>query len=169
MVFVIGSGHLCGMLADRYDFMRLSLNFPEFEFKIQESEGKLSIFDSLRKKYLILTPEEWVRQHMICFLVRHRDYPKGLFSLEKEVMYNSLQKRFDILVFDRDGSPFLLIECKAPEVNLSKKTVEQVAIYNKTIGAAYMGISNGKQHLFLKYNPNAKKYDQISNLPQFRL
>lgn len=156
------------MIVDRYEFMRLSLNFPEFEFKIQESEGKLSIFDSLRKKYLILTPEEWVRQHMISFLVLHRNYPKGLFSLEKEVIYNSLQKRFDILVLDRAGSPFLLIECKAPEVSLSKKTVEQVAVYNKTLGASFMGISNGRQHLFLKYNPEVKNYDQISDLPQFQ-
>jgi predicted type IV restriction endonuclease len=156
------------MIADRYGFMRLSLNFPEFEFKIQESEGKLSIFDSLRKKYLILTPEEWVRQHMISYLVQHRNYPKGLFSLEKEVIYNSLQKRFDILVLDREGGPFLLIECKAPEVTLSKKTVEQVAVYNKSIGAAYMGISNGKQHLFLKYNYDEKNYFQISDLPQFQ-
>lgn len=156
------------MTADRYGFMRLSLNFPEFEFKIQESEGKLSIFDSLRKKYLILTPEEWVRQHMISYLVKHRNYPKGLFSLEKEVVYNSLQKRFDILVLDREGGPFLLIECKAPEVTLSKKTVEQVAVYNKSIGAAYMGISNGKQHLFLKYNCDEKNYFQISDLPQFQ-
>jgi len=156
------------MMADRYGFMQFSLNFPEFEFKIQESEGKLSIFDSLRKKYLILTPEEWVRQHMVSFLVHHRNYPKGLFSLEKEVVYNSLQKRFDILVLDRVGNPFLLIECKAPEVRLSKKTVEQVAVYNKTIGASYMGISNGRQHLFLKYNSDVKNYDQISDLPQFQ-
>ena len=156
------------MMADRYGFMQFSLNFPEFEFKIQESEGKLSIFDSLRKKYLILTPEEWVRQHMVSFLVHHRNYPKGLFSLEKEVVYNSLQKRFDILVLDRVGNPFLLIECKAPEVRLSKKTVEQVAVYNKTVGASYMGISNGRQHLFLKYNSDVKNYDQISDLPQFQ-
>jgi hypothetical protein len=156
------------MVEDRYGFMQFSLNFPEFEFKIQESDGKLSIFDSLRKKYLILTPEEWVRQHMISFLVQYRNYPKGLFSLEKEVMYNSLQKRFDILVLDRVGNPFLLIECKAPEVKLSKKTVEQVAIYNKTIGAAFMGISNGRQHLFLKYNFEVNNYEQISDLPQFQ-
>lgn len=105
---------------------------------------------------------------MISFLVLHRNYPKGLFSLEKEVIYNSLQKRFDILVLDRAGSPFLLIECKAPEVSLSKKTVEQVAVYNKTLGASFMGISNGRQHLFLKYNPEVKNYDQISDLPQFQ-
>jgi hypothetical protein len=153
------------MIKDRYGFMRLPLNFPQFEFKIQELEGKLSIFDSLRKKYLILTPEEWVRQHMIAFLVQHKRYPKGLFSLEKGIIYNSLQKRFDILILDRQGNPFLLIECKGPEIVLSKKTVEQVAVYNKTIGATYMGISNGKQHLFLKFNLNTKNYDQISNLP----
>lgn len=156
------------MMADRYGFMQIDLNFPKFDFKIEDSEGKLSIFDSLRKKYLILTPEEWVRQHMISFLVQYRNYPKGLFSLEKEVIYNSLQKRFDILILDREGSPFLIIECKAPSITLSKKTIEQVAIYNKTIEAVFMGISNGRQHLFLKYNSETKNYDQISELPQFR-
>lgn len=167
LVFLNRKANICGMMMDRYGFLNLSLNFPEFEFKIQESEGKLSIFDSLRKKYLILTPEEWVRQHMVSFLVQYKGYPKGLFSLEKGIFYNSLQKRFDILILDRVGSPFLLIECKAPEISLSKKTVEQVAVYNKTIGASYMGISNGKQHLFLKFNSNTNNYDQISDLPQF--
>jgi hypothetical protein len=157
------------MLMDRYGFMQLSLNFPKFDFKIREEEGKLIIFDPLRKKYLILTPEEWVRQHMITYLVQYHNYPKGLFSLEKGVMYNSLQKRFDILVLDRGGKPFLLIECKAPEISLSNKTVEQVAVYNKTIGATYMGLSNGKQHLFLKFNEENNNFDQISDLPRFRL
>ena len=144
------------------------VDFPSYDFKVQSIGGKDQIFDPCRKKWVLLTPEEWVRQHMISFLVQYRNYPKGLFSLEKEVMYNSLQKRFDILVLDRVGNPFLLIECKAPEVKLSKKTVEQVAIYNKTIGAAFMGISNGRQHLFLKYNFEVNNYEQISDLPQFQ-
>jgi hypothetical protein len=161
------SKHICEMIANQYAFMQLSLNFPEFEFKFKDLDGKLSIFDSLRKKYLILTPEEWVRQHMICFLVQYQNYPRGLFSLEKGLIYNSLQKRFDILVLDRNGNPFLLIECKAPEISLTTKTIEQVAVYNKTIGAQYMGISNGRHHLFFRFNLQSENYDQISDLPHF--
>lgn len=157
------------MIPDKYAFMQQPLNFPEFKFNIKENEGVLSIFDSLRKKYLVLTPEEWVRQHMISFLVEFKQYPKSLFALERSILYNNLQKRFDILILDRKGQPFLLIECKSTEVKLSQKTVEQVAVYNKSIGAAYMGISNGRQHLFLAFIQNEQKYTQLSDLPEFQL
>lgn len=157
------------MIPDKYAFMHQALNFPQFEFKIIENDGTLSVLDSLRKKYLILTPEEWVRQHMIRYLVEFKQFPKSLFALEKRILYNNLQKRFDILVLDRNGSPFLLIECKAPEIKLTQKTVEQVAVYNKSIGASFMGISNGRQHLFLKFNKCDQKYEQLSDLPQFQL
>lgn len=159
--------HICVMIADRYAYLQTSLNFPEFDFKIQEDEGKLSIFDSLRKKFLILTPEEWVRQHMIHFLVQYEGYPKSLFSLEKGLVYNQLQKRSDILVLNRDGEPFLLIECKAPEVLLSQKTVEQVCVYNKTIQAPHIGITNGLKHLFLTFDGLTEKYVQVGELPKF--
>ncbi|WP_228779981.1 type I restriction enzyme HsdR N-terminal domain-containing protein [Aquiflexum lacus] len=149
--------------------MQQPLNFPEFKFNIREHKGTLSIFDAMRKKFLILTPEEWVRQHMISFLVEYKQYPKSLFALEKSIQYNNLLKRFDILILDRSGNPFLLIECKATDVKLSQKTVEQVAVYNKTVGAPYMGISNGKQHIFLAFIRNEQKYEQLSDLPQFQL
>jgi len=157
------------MVLDKYAFMQEKLNFPEFKFKIQEDEGRLSIFDSLRKRFLVLTPEEWVRQHMISFLIEFKQYPKSLFALEKGIQYNHLQKRFDILIHDRQGKPFLLIECKSTDIKLSQKTVEQVAVYNTTIGAPFMGISNGKQHLFLAFIKNEQKYEQLSELPQFQL
>lgn len=148
-------------------YMKDRLNFPEFEFTVQDRKGKLSIFDSLRKKYLIVTPEEWVRQHMIRYLIEYHQYPRSLFSLEKGLYYNTLQKRTDILILDRTGSPFLLIECKAPEIKLSQKTVEQVAIYNSQIKAAYIGITNGRSHLFLKLSDAGDAYIQLQNVPQF--
>ncbi len=148
-------------------YMKDRLNFPEFEFKVQEREGKLSIFDSLRKKYLIVTPEEWVRQHMIRYLIEYHQYPRSLFSLEKGLFYNKLQKRTDILVHDRKGSPFLLIECKAPDIKLSQKTVEQVAVYNTQIKANYIGITNGKSHLFLELSEAGDAYTQLQTVPQF--
>ena len=156
------------MIPDKYAFMQQPLNFPEFKFNIQENEGKLSIFDPLRKKYLVLTPEEWIRQHMVNFLVEFKDYPKNLFAQEKGIQYNSLQKRFDILIHNRQGDPFLLIECKAPDVKISQKTVEQVAIYNKIIKAPFMGVSNGIHHLFFTYINSEQKYEQLSDLPQFQ-
>lgn len=155
------------MIADRYAYLQTSLNFPEFDFRIQEDAGKLSIFDSLRKKFLILTPEEWVRQHMIHFLIHFEGYPKSLFSLEKGLVYNQLQKRFDILVLNRTGSPFLLIECKAPEITLSQKTVEQVCIYNKSIQAPHIGITNGLKHLFLTFDSVTDQYVQVGAIPKF--
>lgn len=147
--------------------MKDQLNFPEFEFTVQERNGKLSIFDSLRKKYLIVTPEEWVRQHMIRYLIEYHNYPRSLFALEKGLYYNKLQKRTDILVLDRNGLPFLLIECKAPDIKLSQKTVEQVAIYNSQIKARYLGITNGKSHLFLMLSDSGEEYIQLQAVPQF--
>lgn len=155
------------MTANRYAFLQEKLNFPEFNFKIVEDEGKLSIFDALRKKFLVLTPEEWVRQHMIWFLIQYRDCPKSLFSLEKGVQYNNLQKRFDILIRDRLGKPYLLIECKAPSVMLSQKTMEQVCIYNKSLNAVFLGITNGLKHMFLAFDEKTGNYVQIADLPKF--
>jgi len=155
------------MIADRFAFLSKEMNFPTMEFQIKEAEGKLSIFDSLRKKYLILTPEEWVRQHMIAFLVQFREYPKSLFSLEKGLQYNSLQKRSDILVLDRKGKPFLIIECKAPDIALTKKTLEQVCVYNKTLQAPHLGITNGMNHLFYSLDESASTYSQIPDIPKF--
>lgn len=156
------------MMATDYSFIEEPLNFPKFDFKLRrEDNGKLSIFDAMRKKYLILTREEWVRQHLIQVLIQNYAYPKSLFSLEKGVKYNQMQKRFDILVLDRLGSPFLLIECKASDIKLTQETVGQVCIYNKTIRAPYLGLSNGKQHLFMKFDDPSETFIQISDLPIF--
>lgn len=157
------------MDAQKYGFLDTPLNFPQFDFKLEESEGKISIFDSLRKKNLILTPEEWVRQHMIAYLIHYHGYPKNLIALEKGLKYNQLQKRSDILVLDREGGAFLLIECKAPEVKLSQKTVQQVAVYNQAIQAQFVGISNGIQHVFLAFDRAGKSYDQLSQIPRFEV
>lgn len=145
-----------------------NLNFPEFHFRIsQPEEGKYEIFDELRKKYLLLTPEEWVRQHIIKYLIDHKNYPKSLIALERGIRYNELMKRFDVLVLDRNGDPFFLIECKAPEVKLTQKAVEQVCLYNKTIGAAFLGISNGIVHICMQRQAKDGKYFQINHFPSF--
>jgi hypothetical protein len=151
---------------EKYAFIHQPLNFPSLSLTVEEDvHGDLSIYDSLRKKYLVLTPEEWVRQHMIHFLIQYHQYPKSLFSLEKGLKYNTMTKRFDVLVHDRVGEPFLLIECKAPNVNLSQKTMEQVCQYNSRIKAQYIGVSNGINHVFLKFNEINMNYNQISSVP----
>lgn len=157
------------MTADKYPFLEEPLNLPPGDFQITNEGGKLSIFDPLRKKFLVLTPEEWVRQHIVGYLIVFKKYPKSLFAMERGVKYNQLNKRFDVLILDRQGKPFLLIECKAPEVKLSQKTVEQVCVYNKTVGARHIAISNGKQHICLAYHPDEDRYAQIREFPDFEL
>lgn len=155
------------MMESAYRFLKDPLNLPVCDLQIQDEAGKLTVFDSLRKKFLVLTPEEWVRQHIIHYLISHKHYPRSLFALERGLKYNERQKRFDILVLDRGGSPFLLVECKAPEIKLSQKTAEQIAVYNKSIGARFLAISNGMQHLSLEYDKAAGIYKQLRDFPDF--
>lgn len=152
---------------DHNTFLEEVLNFPKFNFKITEQDGKCYIFDPLRKKLILLTPEEWVRQHFIAYLIQVKNYPKSLFAVERGLQYNQLQKRFDILVHDRKGKPFLLIECKAPSVILSDETLKQVGVYNLTIGAPFLGISNGKTHIFLAFDSKHKRFIQKNDVPGF--
>jgi hypothetical protein len=142
-----------------------NLNLPSFEPQLQRVDDKYFIFDSLRKKYLALTPEEWVRQHWVNFLIEHQGYPKGLISLEKGLKYNQLQKRTDLVVFDRVGNPYLLIECKAPEVELNQKVLQQAMSYRSTLLTPYVILSNGLRHLSLEFEKNQKKFILIPNFP----
>ena len=120
-----------------------ALNLPAYDAKVKKSEGKVWIFDGVRKKFVVLTPEEWVRQHFVSYLIHQQLYPKSLFRIEGSLSYNTLQKRSDILVYDRSGKPWMLIECKSPTIKLSQKAFNQVAIYNMTVGARYLAVTNG--------------------------
>lgn len=119
------------------------LNFPEYNFSLRKDQGKVWIFDVIRKKYLVLTPEEWVRQHVIHYLIDQLHYPKSLFRVEGSLTYNKLQKRSDIVIHNREGKPWMLIECKSPTLKLTQKAFNQVAVYNMTIGARYVAVTNG--------------------------
>ena len=122
------------------------LNLPAIDAKIIISGGKKRILDLVRRKYVVLTPEEWVRQHFIQYLCGVLAYPKSLVKVESGLQVNSLHKRSDILVHDRDGKPWMLVECKAPDVKLDRKAFNQAAIYNMTIGARYVAVTNGLIH-----------------------
>ena len=122
------------------------LNLPSFEPKIKKEDGKVWIFDVIRKKYIVCTPEEWVRQHFVNHLIHDLKYPKALFKVESGLSFNHLQKRSDIVVHDRDGKPWMLVECKSPTIKLSQKAFNQIAVYNMNIGAKFLVITNGMVH-----------------------
>ena len=119
------------------------LNLPPIAPPIKKEKGKVWIFDIIRKKYIVLTPEEWVRQHFVNYLIHHLSYPRSLFRIEGSLTYNKLQKRSDIVIHGRDGKPWMLVECKAPNIKLTQKAFNQVAVYNMTIGARYVAVTNG--------------------------
>lgn len=124
------------------------------------------IFDAQRKKYLILTPEEWVRQHWISFLIKNLNFPKGLLALEKGLIYNNLQKRTDLVVWDKNGNPYLLIECKAPQIKLTQKTIEQACLYNKQLQTKFLILTNGMQHICLAWTEKSQTFVQLKDFPE---
>lgn len=122
------------------------LNLPSYEFKIMKEGGRNLILDIIRRKYVVLTPEEWVRQHFLNYLINDLSYPKSLFRVESGLKFNHRQKRSDILVHDRKGNPWMLIECKSSDIKLTQKAFNQIAVYNMTIGARYLAVTNGLVH-----------------------
>jgi predicted type IV restriction endonuclease len=122
------------------------LNLPSFTPSLKKEEGKVWIFDIIRKKHIVLTPEEWVRQHFIHYMINDLKYPRSLFRIEGSLTYNKLQKRSDILLRDRGGKPWMLVECKSPAIKLTQKAFNQIAVYNMTIGAKFIAVTNGMVH-----------------------
>lgn len=121
------------------------LKYPTFNIRLkQNSKDKLFVFDTIRKKWLLLTPEEWVRQHVINYLIIEKKYPASLISLEKEIELNGAKKRYDIVVYSKDLKPEIIIECKAPEIALSQEVLEQALRYNLILDVNYVFITNGK-------------------------
>lgn len=145
------------------------LNLPKFEFRIKSNENKTLIFDSLRKKYIVLTPEEWVRQNFIQYLIQVKKYPSTLIAIEKQLIINGLKKRTDIVIFNRDGVADILIECKAPSVILSQKTFDQIARYNLKLNAAYLIVTNGLQHICCILNKKKENYIFLREIPAYKI
>jgi hypothetical protein len=142
------------------------LNLPTYTYKTKEIEGKSYIFDPIRKKYLVLTPEEWVRQHFINLLITHYQYSKSLIRLEGGLNYHRLQKRSDIVVFDQDGKPFLLVECKAPEVPINRAVIEQASRYNLTLKCPFVAITNGINTFCFEIDFENGSFKQMKDLPK---
>tara|TARA_R110002072_G_scaffold51965_6_gene139103 strand:- start:3391 stop:3831 length:441 start_codon:yes stop_codon:yes gene_type:complete len=143
------------------------LNFPSYSFRIKSSENKTLIFDIIRKKYVVLTPEEWVRQHVVLFLIEEKKYPISLIAVEKQLKINSLLKRTDVVVFNTKGTPEILIECKAPSVAISQATFDQIARYNLTAQSNYLMVTNGLDHYFCQIDVENETYVFLKDIPNY--
>lgn len=143
----------------------LALNFNPYPFRFRNSDGRVSIFCETRRKFVVLTPEEWVRQHVVQFLLNDKKYPKSLINVEKLLKVNGLSKRYDAVVFNPDGSIFLLVECKAPEVTINQQTFDQIARYNIEMNARYLMVTNGLSHYFCSMDYENKRYIFLKEIP----
>ena len=144
------------------------LNFPVYSFRFKNSENKVAIFDEIRKKFILLTPEEWVRQHTVKFLLQDKKFPKSYINVEKLIKINDLSKRYDVVVFQPNGEIFLLIECKAPEVPISQNTFDQISRYNLVLKAKYLMVTNGLNHYFCQMDFENEKYIFLKELPEYK-
>jgi len=144
-----------------------ALNFPPFEIRTKTEGNRTLIFDSIRKKYVALTPEEWVRQHLIHYIIYEKNYPASLISVETPLKYANMDKRSDVLVHDRNGQPLMLAECKAPEIAITQKIFEQIAIYNLTIQAPCLMLTNGLQHYCLTAASESSPACFLSEIPVY--
>ncbi|PTR01024.1 type I restriction and modification enzyme subunit R-like protein [Mucilaginibacter yixingensis] len=143
------------------------LNLPPYPFKITDDNGKLSLFDELRRKQIIITPEEWVRQHFVQYLIGHKQYPKTLIRLEGGLKMNGMARRSDILIYDRQGGKILLVECKAPSVAITQQVFDQIARYNMVHKVPLLAVTNGLQHYFCKIDFEQNSYSFIEQLPDY--
>lgn len=146
-----------------------ALNFRPYSFRFKNKENKPLIFDEIRKKFVALQPEEWVRQHVLHFLLYDKGYPKNRIQVEKQIKVNSLTKRFDIIVYEPDGSIRLLVECKSPSTRIRQEVFDQIAQYNRSLKAELLIITNGLDHYFFRVDTVNEKYDFIQDIPDLSL
>ena len=144
-----------------------SLCFPQYDFRFKSSENTRYIFDIIRKKFVVLQPEEWVRQHVIHYLIEDKGYPKSLINVEKTIRMNGLSKRYDLVVFSPQGQIELLVECKAPGVTITQETFDQIARYNMTLQSSLLLLTNGIKMYCCKMDLEKEKYTFLDQVPDF--
>ncbi|MBT8300372.1 MAG: type I restriction enzyme HsdR N-terminal domain-containing protein [Maribacter sp.] len=144
-----------------------SLNFPTYDFRFKNSENKVHIFDPIRKKFVVLQPEEWVRQNVVQFLIQEKKYPKSLINVEKQLNLKTLKKRYDIVVFDTKGKISILVECKSPKIIINQQAFDQIARYNMQLNAKFLMVTNGLQHFYCKMDYKQEKYTFLEQIPDF--
>ncbi len=144
----------------------VALNFPQYSFRFRRHNNQNQIFDEVRKKWMVCTPEEWVRQNFICWLIYEKRYPASNIVIEGGLKLNSLQKRTDVLAY-KNGNPWLLVECKAPEIKVSQKTFDQLFRYNSKINAPLLAVTNGITHFFAWQEDFNASPIYLENLPLY--
>ncbi len=145
----------------------LQLNLPAFSFKIKDEKDKQVIFDKIRKRYVSLTPEEWVRQNFIEFLITKKNYPQSFIANEVSIIYNGLKKRCDSLVYNKTGKISLIIEYKAPHINITQETFDQIAVYNMKLKVNFLIVSNGLEHFCCRIDYKNMRYDFLKEIPTY--
>ena len=144
------------------------LNLPKYEIRIGRKDGRLTIFDFLRRRYVALTPEEWVRQHFTHFLVEHKSYPQGLLANEVELSVGDKSLRCDSVLYDRELRPRMIVEYKAPHIKLTQKVFRQIATYNLLLHVDYLVVSNGIEHHCVKMDYDNEKYLFLEDIPEYK-
>lgn len=145
------------------------LNLPSYSFKFKKTDdGKQLIFDTVRRKYITLTPEEWVRQNFIQYLIHHKGYPGGLIGIEVTFKMNSLTRRADILVYNRVGNPILIVECKAPDIKIDNSVFDQIVAYNRKFRLKYIVVTNGIKHYACVNEGEGGNYDFLKSIPEYK-
>ncbi len=142
------------------------LNLPTGAFKIKKDQARYKIYDLIRRKYVVLTPEEWVRQHIIHYLIRDKHYPAGLTAVEHLVVINQLRQRADVVIYDRNRKPLLIVECKAPTVSITAGVFEQALRYNMVLGVRIVVVSNGITHMAARLDDSGG-YVLLSQIPDY--
>ena len=143
------------------------LNLPFAALKTKLVEGTTQVFDEVRKKYFILTPEEWVRQHFIHYLNNEKKYPLGLMGVEKLVKYNGLSTRADIVLYDKDAKATMIVECKAPKIKITQEAFNQIAKYNFKLKVKYLVVTNGLQHFCCEMDYENNKITFLDGIPRY--
>lgn len=143
------------------------LNFPDYNFRLKSTEKNTLIFDSIRKKFVVCNPEEWVRAHTIQFLIQEKDYSPSLLNVEKQIIVRGITKRYDIVGYKPSGDIALVVECKAPHVPITQDTFDQIARYNFTLRAEYLMVTNGLNHYYCQMDWKEERYSFLRELPTF--
>jgi hypothetical protein len=142
-----------------------ALQFPSFPFRLRSTARGAEIWDRCRARWYLLTPEEWVRQHVVWYLIEHLGYPAGRVAVEKSLKLNGMNKRADVVVYSATGEPFLLVECKSTDVDISQQVFDQAARYNLVLRVPYLMVTNGLRHFIAQINFEENNWHFLQNLP----
>ena len=147
----------------------MEINLPPYEIKLREQNGHRQIFDFLRRRYVALTPEEWVRQHFVHFLVEHKGYPKGLLANEVELRIGEKKLRCDSLLYNKESQPQMIIEYKAPHIELTQRVFDQITAYNTLLHVDYLIVSNGLQHVCCRMDYEKNSWEFLQDIPNYSM